>query len=107
MHRKYGPDGLVCLSVSVDEPEEKDELPALKKRVLDFRTKQKADFANYLLDEESGVWQNKWKIKAPPAALVFGPDGKLARKFDNDDPDHEFTYEDVEPVVRKLLAGGR
>jgi hypothetical protein len=107
MHRKYGPDGLVCMSVSVDEPEEEGQLEPLKKRVLDFLTKQKAEFANYLLDEDAGVWQNKWKFKAPPAALVFGPDGTLARKFDNEDPDHEFTYEDVEPVVRKLLAGGR
>jgi hypothetical protein len=107
MHRKYGPDGLVCLSVSVDEPEEEGQLEPLKKRVLDFLTRQKADFANYLLDEDAGVWQNRWKFKAPPGVLVFGPDGTVARKFDNDDPDHEFTYDDVEPVVRKLLAGGR
>lgn len=107
MHRKYGPDGLVCLSVSVDEPDEEGELAPLKKRVLDFLTKQHAEFPNYLLDEPVKVWQNKWKIKGPPAALVFGPDGKLARQFDSEDPNHDFTYEDVEPFVRKLLADGR
>jgi hypothetical protein len=100
MHRKYGKDGLVCVSVSLDEKDNKD-------RALAFLKKRQAEFSNYLLDEEAEVWQNKLKLTGPPAVLVYGRDGKRARQFEDNDPDHPFGYENVEPVVRKLLSGSR
>jgi hypothetical protein len=96
MHERYAPDGLVCASVSVDEVDDKE-------RVLTFLKSKKATFANYLLDETAEVWQNEWQLTAPPAVLVYGRNGKLDRKFDNEDPQNPFDYADVEPLVRKLL----
>jgi hypothetical protein len=96
MHEKYAADGLVCMSVSVDDPDD-------KARVLAFLKAKKATFANYLLDEKAEVWQNEWDFTAPPAVLVYGRDGKRAQKFDNEDPNKPFDYTDVEPLVRKLL----
>jgi hypothetical protein len=96
MHERYGKDGLVCASVSVDDVADRD-------KALAFLKSKKAMFANYLLDEKAEVWQNEWEFTAPPAVRVYGRDGKLARKFDNEDPKNPFDYADVEPVVRKLL----
>ena|SRR5579884_205807 len=100
MHERYGKDGLVCVSVNVDELENKD-------RALAFLKKRQAEFSNYLLDEEAEVWQNRLKLTGTPAVLVYGRDGKLVRKFEDTDPDHPFTYEDVEKFVRPLLSGDR
>jgi hypothetical protein len=96
MQERYGKDGLVCLSVSVDAPDR-------KAGVLAFLGKQKATFPNYLLDEDAAVWQNQWKIKGPPAVFVFDRAGKRAGKFDSDDPDRPGTPEDVENLVKQLL----
>jgi hypothetical protein len=98
MHRRYGKDGLVCVSVSVDEAENKD-------KALAFLKKREAAFANYLLDEKAEVWQNKLKLTGTPAVVLFGKDGNLVRKFEDNDADHPFSYDDVEAVVRKLLSG--
>jgi hypothetical protein len=95
MHEKYAKDGLVCLSVSVDDPDE-------QAKTLAFLTKQQATFANYLIAEPGEVWQPKLDVSAPPSVLVFGRDGKRVRKFTTEDP---FTYEDVEKVVVPLLKG--
>jgi hypothetical protein len=100
MHKKYARDGLVCVSVSVDDPDNKDA-------ALKFLRAKNATFANYLLDEDAGVWQSEWKFKGPPAVQVYGRDGKLVRQFDNDDPDSQYTYEDVEHLVQKLLQEKR
>lgn len=100
MHRRYGKDGLVCVSVSVDELERKD-------KALAFLKKREAEFSNYLLDEKADVWQNKLKLTGTPAVLVYGRDGSLVRKFEDNDPDHPFSYDDVEAFVRKLLSGSR
>lgn len=96
LHQKYAQQGLLCMSVSVDEPDKKDAC-------LAFLKKRGATFPNYLLDEKPDLWQNKWDINAPPAVLVFGRDGKLARKFDNTDPDKQYTYTDVEKFLQDLL----
>jgi hypothetical protein len=96
MHERYAKDGLVCISVSVDELKRQDA-------ALAFLKETKATFANYLLDEETDLWQTKWDINAPPAVFVFDRANRRAAKFDTSDPDKPYSYDDVERVVKKLL----
>ncbi len=104
MHKKYARDGVACVSVSVDQVEDKE-------RALKFLKAKGATFANYLLDEDNpSVWQEYWDTNGPPAVFVYDPAGKLARAFRNG-PEEHYTYDDVETFVRKLLSaqgrGGR
>ena len=49
----------------------------------------------------------KIELASIPAVFVFGRDGQLAKRFDNDlaKKDEEFTYqEDVIPFVEGLLS---
>lgn len=96
MHKQYTKEGLVCMSLSVDEPDKQDIC-------REFLKSRGAMFPNFLLNEKSDRWQNQWDINGPPAVLVFGRDGKLARKFDNNDPDKQYTYADVEKFIQELL----
>ena len=100
LHEAKGKDGVVCISISVDEKEKLD-------LALSYLKKQKATTINYLLDEPGEVWQSKWKVKAVPVVFVFDRKGKLAKKFDNDIPEPKkpegFTYEEVNKVVDELL----
>ncbi len=97
MHERHAKDGVVCISVSTDEKEQQAE-------VVKYLKAQKASFPNFLLDEEPEVWQEKLKMIAPPAVFVCDREGAMAEKFANDERDTEFTYEDVEKLVKKLLA---
>jgi len=99
MHRKFAGQGVVFVSLSVDPPERRPKVQA-------FLEKQNATFANYLLDEEQEFWQERFGVKAPPAVLVFGKDGKLVRRFDTEDPRKPYSYEDVEKLVKDLLRPG-
>lgn len=100
MHKKYARDGLCCISVSVDTLDRKNA-------ALKFLQQQGAVFSNYLLDEETDFWQNKFDLNGPPAVFVFDRDNRRAAKFDTSDPDKPYTYRDVEAVVRKLLSAKR
>jgi hypothetical protein len=92
MHSKYAGQGLVCASVSLDKPDDRE-------KALKFLKQVKAEFSNFLLDEPEEAWQKKWDVGGPPVILVYGKDGKLAKKFEG------ASYEaDVEPLVKKLLA---
>jgi thiol-disulfide isomerase/thioredoxin len=96
LHQRYAKDGVVCVSVSLDEPKQRDT-------ALTFLKSQKAAFPNYLLDEGDAAW-DKLDVKSIPAVFVYDREGKLARKFTGDDPDNQFTYADVEKFVQDLLG---
>jgi thiol-disulfide isomerase/thioredoxin len=96
MHQKYAKDGLVCISLSVDDAEDKD-------RTIKFLKAQKATMANYLIDEPAETWQTKLNVTVPPNVIVIGKDGKRVKRFSSD-VDGAFTYADVEKVVKPLLG---
>ena len=108
LHKQHGGDKLVCVSVSCDFVGIKGKPPeSYKERVLEFLTQQDAKFPNVLLNVEPDVLFEKLDLASNPAVFVFGRDGELAKRFDNDNAKkgEDFTYEkDVVPFVEKLLS---
>jgi len=98
LHHRYGKDGLVCMSLNLDD------IPDLKKLAPGFLRDKKAMFANFWLEEGIDGAQKHWKFEPIPVVVVYGRDGKLARVFNNNDPCKDaFTYKQVEDLVKKLL----
>ncbi len=107
LHKQHG-EKLVCMSASCDYAGIKSKPPeSYRDRVLEFLTKQNATFTNVLLNVESDVLFEKIELASIPAVYVFGADGKVAKRFDNDNakPGEDFTYtKDIVPFVEKLLS---
>jgi len=94
LHKQYGPEKIACMSVTVDDPEDKD-------KALRFLNQQKATFANFLLDEPAEAYQKRYKFGAVPCVKVYGRDGKLVESFTAEAK--ELTYKDVRKVLEPLL----
>jgi thiol-disulfide isomerase/thioredoxin len=101
MHRKYASKGLAVISLSLDDPSDKAAVGEAEK----FLKAEKAAFTNILLDENFGDGFEKLHINAIPAVFVFGPDGKEVKRFTMDDPNNQFTYDEVDKAVVALLDG--
>jgi thiol-disulfide isomerase/thioredoxin len=99
MHRKYGPKGLAVVSLALDDPTDKAAVAEAER----FLKEKKATFTNILLDENFGDGFDKLNINAIPAVFLFGPDGKEVKRFTMDDPNNQFTYDEVEKAVAHLL----
>jgi thiol-disulfide isomerase/thioredoxin len=99
LHERYAKGGVVCVSVSLDKSDQRDA-------ALTFLKSKGAVFPNYVLDEGEAGW-DKLDLKGIPAVFVYDREGKLARRFTNDDPDNRFTYADVRKLVEELLARSR
>jgi hypothetical protein len=88
LHEQYGKDGLVAISVSLDDPRDKDKkdqkVRERKDTVLEFLQKQKAAFTNLILDESQDFWQKKFGFTAPPCVFVFNREGKWKRVASED-----------------------
>lgn len=94
LSKKQSKDGLVAMSVSVDELGD-----GVQDRVLKFLKAKNATFANYILDEKPELWQEKFKIDGPPMVMVFNRKGELAKKF----TDKAVDYAEIEKLTTKLL----
>jgi peroxiredoxin len=93
MQRKFGKKGLVAISVSVDDVNDKESVAEVKKFLRDT----KATITNYLLDETPEVWQKKLNAEAVPCIFVFNRSGKVEQKY------LEAKPKAVEKLVQRLL----
>jgi thiol-disulfide isomerase/thioredoxin len=101
MHRKFANKGLAVVSLSLDDPTNKHAVAEAEK----FLKEKNSVVTNVLLDEESGEGYEKLNINAIPAVFIYGPDGKEVKRFTMDDPNNQFTYDEVEKAVGALLDG--
>ncbi len=99
MHKKFAGKGLQVISLSFDDPDDEAAIKEAKK----FLESKKSNIINILLDEgESGGFE-KFHVNTIPAVFVFGPDGKEVKRFTMDDPDNQFTYDEVEKALSAML----
>ena len=106
--RDYG-EQVACLSLSFDyegfgTPE--DALPP----VQDFLSQVGAGAIENLLGrEDSDTLYEKLELTSVPAVYVYGRDGRLLQRFDDDYAANElgrpFTYADVRKLVDEALSG--
>jgi thiol-disulfide isomerase/thioredoxin len=100
MSRKFSSKGLAVVSLSLDDPSDKSAVAEAEK----FLKEKHANVTNVLLDEAFGDGFDKLDISGIPAVFIYGPDGKEVKRFTMDDPNNQFTYDEVEKAVVALLA---
>jgi hypothetical protein len=94
MHKELAKDGLVCISMSVDEPDN-------AKAALEFLKKMEATFPNYILDdtdEAKDMLNKTLPNSVPPIIHVFDRDGKKVKTWEGNDKEGE-----VDKFVKELL----
>ena len=101
MHSRFAGQGLAVASLSFDDVTDSTAL----KQAEQFLREKKAVFPNYVLDEPQDVAFEKFGMSVIPAVFLFGPDGKELKRYTWDDPNHQFTYDQVERDVAALLQG--
>lgn len=99
MHKKYGSRGLAVASLSLDDASKPQKIAEATK----FLESQNAAFPNYVMSEKLEDACEKLNINGIPAVFVFGADGKEIKRYTMDDPNHQFTYDQVEKEIDELL----
>ena len=107
LDEEYPDDQVRCITVSLDYIGLADEGPeTYEPRVLGILKPLNVRCTNIIAADDSETMLRKLDLSAPPAVYVYGPDGKLAQRFDNEEAQNEneaFTYEDVKRLVQDLL----
>jgi thiol-disulfide isomerase/thioredoxin len=100
MHHKYAARGLGVVSLTLDDPTDARAVAAAEK----FLQEKQAVFTNVLLDENFGDGYDRLNINTIPAVFLFDPEGRELKRFTMDDPDNQFTYEQVEKEIAARLG---
>lgn len=96
MHRKYGKDGLVVLSVSFDNPKDMEAREELEK----FLKKKEADFTNLILENNADEMYKALGIEGPPCLYLFNRENRFVKKMVGADK-IDFTV--IESEIGKML----
>lgn len=107
IHETHG-DKVACMSLACDYQGIKAKPPKFyEPKVHAFLKKQNATFENLLCSQAADEVYEEMGIASIPAVFVYGRDGKLLKRFDNDSiksEDEAFTYEQITKLVEAELA---
>ena len=101
LHEKYATTGKVrFVSMNLDD---KDDPEAIR-RAQDFLIKQKAAFDNFLMNEITPDAFEKLDLLSIPAVMIYDAGGQLKQKLTGDNPNKQYTSEDVETAIKQMLS---
>lgn len=98
MQEKYASKGLVVISVSVDDPDDKEKIDEANS----FLRKAKIPLRNFHLTEPDEVWNKKLEFTLPPCYYVFDRRGKWVR-FRGQDYKVGVPYGEMDKVILQML----
>jgi peroxiredoxin len=98
MQKKYGEQGLVIVTVSVDPPDKAEQI-ADANRIL---RKLNAPFTHLHLNESAEVWEKRLDFSIPPAYFIFDRQGRWKRLL-GADYDEKEIHEVKEKIIREML----
>ncbi|RCS54854.1 TlpA family protein disulfide reductase [Bremerella cremea] len=111
LDKAYSDEDVKCITVSLDyggiAGETPDQYQAADGPLMKILTGLGVTCDNIIAADDSEAMLKKLDLLAPPAVLVYGRDGKLAKRFDNEGEgvteETAFTYEDIKPLVAELV----
>lgn len=99
MHHQFKDKGVRFVSLLLEDPEE----PKAIKMARAFLQKQQADFDHYFMNENLMMSFEELDLLGIPAVFIYASDGSLAYRLTNDNPNKQFTEDDVLAAVEDLL----
>ena len=100
LHHRYRERGVRFLSLNLDEQGDADAL----QWVGEFLRRVEAVFPNYHLDENMTQAFERLDLLGLPVVLIYDTDGTEAHRLTGDDPNNQFSEQDVEKAVLDLLT---
>ena len=100
LYQQYKDRGVTFVSMSVDDRDDKKAVEDARQ----FLIRHNATFRNFLMDENILQAFEKLDVGGIPAVFIYDRTGRRRYNLNGDDPDHQFTQQDVEDAVAALVA---
>ncbi|MEZ5332584.1 MAG: TlpA disulfide reductase family protein [Thermoanaerobaculia bacterium] len=101
LSERYADRGVTFIAFSLDDRDD----PGAMAMAGSFARKQGGRIEHYVTTEPIPDAFDQLDLLGIPAVKIYARDGTLATALDADDPNHQFTDEDVEEAIEELLGG--
>lgn len=102
MWKAYRAQGVRFVSLNLDDHADSDALAEAQAYLNRFG----AGFENYYMDENLMAAFARLDLIGIPAVVIYDREGNEAVRLTGDNPNRQFTEDDVEATIKALLAGG-
>ena len=99
LHNKYKDKNVTFISMNLDDRQDRLSLQAAEAFVGKINT----DLAHFRMDENLLVAFKKNNLIGLPAVLIYDRQGEEAYRFTADNPNRQFTKNDIEQALNTLL----
>lgn len=100
LNKKYADKNVAFVSINFDDPEDSESLQKAEQFLKDIN----ADFDNFYFNENLIDSFEHMGVIALPTVVVYDGSGAEYRRLTNINPNRQFSGQDIEDVVEKLLA---
>lgn len=100
MAERYAGQDVAFVTLNLDDPRDEEGIAWSN----EFLTRIGANFDNYHLQERITDSFEALDLLAIPVVLIYDGTGQERYRLTNDNPNHQFTEEDIEAAVGTLLA---
>jgi thiol-disulfide isomerase/thioredoxin len=100
LEKKWAAHGVMFVTLSLDDRDDPDSVA----RVRDFLTEQDARIPNYLMNEIMSDAFDRLGLLDIPAVFIYDQSGTMVHRLTGDDPNNQFTEEDVDEAVQLLVG---
>ena len=100
LHNKYKDKHVTFISMNLDDRQDRLSLQAAEA----FIGKINADFTHFRMDENLMLAFEKNNLISLPAVLIYNRQGEEAYRLTADNPNRQFTKNDIEQALNTLLS---
>jgi len=100
MSKRWAPKGVHFVTLSLDDKNE----PGSFEHVVEFLRGHDARTPNFMMNEVLPDAFDKLNINAVPAVFIYDRSGNLRDRLTGDNPNHQFTEDDVEAALKTLVV---
>jgi thiol-disulfide isomerase/thioredoxin len=100
MHDEYSPKGVQIVALNLDN---RQDTMAVQ-QAQEFLNEINATFDNYHMDENLIDAFERFKLVGIPAVIIYDGQGRERFRLTGDNPNDQFTDEDIENAINELLA---
>ena len=100
LHQQYKDRGVQFVSMNLDDHNDQPSLKNAEK----FLQRMNADFDNFWMNENLMVAFERLNLIGIPAVIIYDRNGNESYRLSGDDPNNQYTGEDIEKAIEELLA---
>ncbi len=108
MNKNFQNKGIQFVSMLLEDPQEPEAIERAERFLnKQFTTEPNSGFDHYFMTENLMISFEKLDLIGIPAVFIYDRQGQLAHRLTGDNPNNQFSEQDIENALNQMLSNGQ